>query len=190
MTAIAGRALERLRRAGIPLGPGLSEQQLRSAEHRFGIAFGPDHAALLRQATPRGPGWVDWLGNPEEVRQRLALPLEGVLFDVRENAFWPDRWGSRPASKPGALEKAREHLARVPVLLPVYGHRFLPAAPAGSGSPVFSVHQTDVIYYGADLADYIAREFLPPTGAPLTWPTARIDFWSDLAEAGPTTRSW
>lgn len=182
MTAISLRALELLRRADIPLGPGLSAQQLSAVEDRFGIAFGPDHADLLRQAVPRGPGWVDWLGNAGDVRRRLSAPVDGVLFDVRENAFWPRRWGPRPSSESAAVELAEEHLARVPGLLPVYGHRFLPAAPAGTGSPVFSVHQTDVIYYGTDLADYVAREFLPPTGPPLTAPTARVDFWSDLVE--------
>lgn len=182
MTAIAQRALELLHRAGIALGPGLSAQQLSAVEDRFGIAFGPDHAALLRQATPRGPGWVDWLGDAGDVRRRLFAPVDGVLFDVRVNAFWPERWGPRPESEAAAVRVAEQHLARVPVLLPVYGHRFLPAAPAGTGSPVFSVHQTDVIHYGTDLADYVAREFLPPTGLPLTSPTTRIDFWSDLVE--------
>ncbi len=45
----------------------------------------------------------------------------------------------------------------------------------------FSIHQSDVVYYGSDLADYYRREFyrfreppMPPDPDPI-WP------WSDLA---------
>ena len=30
-----------------------------------------------------------------------------------------------------------------------------------AGNPVFSVHQTDIIYYGCDLWDYFLNEFGP-----------------------------
>jgi len=45
-------------------------------------------------------------------------------------------------------------------------------------SPVFSVHQTDVIYYGGNLLDYVAHEFkVPPLTrhriAALTFPSGQ-----------------
>jgi hypothetical protein len=45
--------------------------------------------------------------------------------------------------------------------VPLYSHRYLPAVPVGSGAPVFSVHQTDVIVHGDDLEDWAWREFWP-----------------------------
>jgi hypothetical protein len=67
-----------------------------------------------------------------------------------------------------------------PVPVPVYAHRFLPAGRGTSGHPVLSVHQTDIIYYGADLADYIEREF----GYVPNWtdwdPQATVPFWSEF----------
>ncbi len=33
------------------------------------------------------------------------------------------------------------------------------AAPAPTGSPIFSAYHSDVIYYGRNLADYLEREF-------------------------------
>jgi hypothetical protein len=72
-------------------------------------------------------------------------------------------------------------MQRVPKLIPVYSHRYLPAAPCDSRSPVFSVYHTDTIYYGFDLEDYLIREFIgqkrPFVGKPL-----HIPFWSELAE--------
>lgn len=62
------------------------------------------------------------------------------------------------------------------------------AAPEPSGAPVFSAHQTDVIYYGTDLASYCAYEFLDET----TGRTHhhRIAFWSDLVGGAGGIEFW
>jgi hypothetical protein len=39
--------------------------------------------------------------------------------------------------------------------------RYLPSEPLLGGNPVFSVHQTDIIFYGCDLRDYVWNEFAP-----------------------------
>ncbi len=67
----------------------------------------------------------------------------------------------------------------VPPLIPLYAHRYVLAGQAPEGSPVFSVYQTEVIYYGRDLAAFFAAEFL---GQPDSKPPIQIDFWSDLAQ--------
>ncbi|BCW06003.1 hypothetical protein NtRootA1_21410 [Arthrobacter sp. NtRootA1] len=86
---------------------------------------------------PIGPRWIDWLGDPRGVQKRLDWPRDGVLFDVSENVFWPEEWGERPTEVEEALLAARERLRTMPSLIPIYSHRFMPAAPAPAGSPVF-----------------------------------------------------
>lgn len=50
---------------------------------------------------------------------------------------------------------------------------------------MLSVHQTDIIFYGNDLADYIRNEF---TGRASKLPAhATVGFWSYFVEAGPGT---
>ena len=67
-----------------------------------------------------------------------------------------------------------------PRLIPLVSHRYLPETPRVAGNPVFSVRQSDVICYGADLADYFEREFVAPRRPPPV--THRyVPFWSDLA---------
>jgi hypothetical protein len=48
------------------------------------------------------------------------------------------------------------------------------------GNPVFSVHQTDIIYYGVDLRDYLIHEFLARENVGV-WPipasVRRVPFW-------------
>jgi hypothetical protein len=47
-------------------------------------------------------------------------------------------------------------------------------------SPVFSLHQSDAIYYGCDLADYLKNEF---GGIRVIEGTPKyVPFWSELAE--------
>jgi hypothetical protein len=53
----------------------------------------------------------------------------------------------------------------------------IPDDPHLEGNPVFSVHQTDIIYYGYDLEDYLRHEFdLPGRKA---WPEhlRPVRFW-------------
>ena len=105
-----------------------------------------------------------------------------MLFrSVLNNGFWPASWGERPVDDERAEALARDHLASVPKLVPIYSHRYLLAAPAPMPGPVFSVHQTDVIVYGDDLLDYVAHEFsagpLHPADADLPY----VAFWSELS---------
>ena len=163
-----------------PLAPGLTEEELAAVESRYGFRFAADHRALLAAALPVGRGFPDWrAGTDEALRHRLAGPVAGVLFDVEHNGFWYPGWGARPTDGAEALAVARRELAAAPPMVPVYSHRYLPGVGGPAGHPVLSIHQTDVIVYGTDLADYLRVEFgggAVPAGA--AHPT--VPFWSDL----------
>ncbi|MFD8826852.1 hypothetical protein ACFV1C_31425 [Streptomyces sp. NPDC059605] len=183
LTPDTARALQGVLRTRI--GPGLTERELDAVEARFGFTFSADHRVFLAAGLPHGSSrWPDWRnGDPEELAGRLAQPVEGVLFDVEHNAFWHPAWPSRPAEKSEALRVARTELENVPQLVPVYGHRYLPGTAGEYGHPVLSVHQTDIILYGNDLADYIQYEFAGrSSGLPAR---AAVGFWSYFVEGGP-----
>ena len=169
-----------LRAEGVRLAEGLSSEELAAIECRFDFAFSQDHAAFLKLAVPVGDGWADWRGPAEELRTHLAWPIDGLLFDVENNAFWARSWGPRPDVDAQAIHEARQHLLSWPKLVPLFSHRYTPAAPAPSGAPVFSVYQADVIYYGADLHDYLLREFGSRRGA-VEGVTHPVEPWSSLA---------
>ncbi|MBT8163798.1 MULTISPECIES: hypothetical protein [Arthrobacter] len=180
MSELVSRAVERLRSAGVVLERGLSETELDRVEERFGFSFSLTHRRFLATVLPLGQGWVDWRhGEHDEIEGRLAWPIDSALFDVERNSFWPASWGEKPADPEVALAHARTRLERVPRLIPVYVHRFLAAGPGDVPSPVFSVYQTDVVYYGDNLLDYVAQEFHAPPAHPT--PRPRIPFWSELA---------
>ena len=126
------------------------------------------------------PNWRD--DDPGKLREALDWPVEGVLFDVK-HGYWDPGWGEQPENRAEAVEAAKVHLATVPRMVPVYGHRYLPAGRGSHGHPVLSMWQTDIIYYGADLVDYIQHEFgatEPHTGGPRLNPRATVPFWRDF----------
>lgn len=168
-------------RDGVTLEPGLTEPELTAVEEKFGFEFADDHRAMLAEVLPTGSSWPDWRHGDESALRRSAdWPVEGVLFDVENNAFWHKSWGERPSDDDAAVEEARAHLATVPRMIPVYAHRCLPAGRGSFGYPVLSMYQTDIIYYGCDLLDYVAHEFyVRDPGRPRRHPKP-IPFWDDL----------
>lgn len=156
---------------------GYTAAELEDAQSRFNLSFPPDLIELLLDRRPADG--TDW-NNEEMVRSQLAWPFEGLLFDVEENGVWWSEWGDRPAKEEERAEVLRSVLRRAPKLIPIIGHRYLPATPSRAGNPVFSVYQSDIIHYGADLLDYIDRE--ENGWASEGWPTdlREIDFWSEM----------
>ena len=114
-------------------------------------------------ANVRDPGgvlfpWKDF--DRKAYDERMAWVWEGIEFDIDKNKDWLERWGARPDDLSAAIEIARRDFPNWPKLLPVYGHRFLAAEPCLPDNPVFSIVQTDIILYGANLAHYLVQEFL------------------------------
>lgn len=175
-----------LESAGVSFERGLSNQELTAAEQRFRFRFPPDLREFLAFALPTGPGFPNWreVDDPG-LLGALAAPLEGIKFDIEHNSFWPSEWGVRPVDLRGAFEIARTHVDRAPKLIPVIGHRYMPDQPFAADNPVFSVHQTDIIYYGANLENYLNNEYHHYFGTPeyvLPKTIRHIEFWSWLVE--------
>jgi hypothetical protein len=158
---------------------GYTQGELDAAQETYGLVFPPDLVALLRDRRPVRA--YDWRTDDKEIREMLQWPLEGLLFDVEHNVLWWPEWGDRPDTVEARAEVLAKVVAEAPKLIPLVSHRYLPVEPHEAGNPVFSIYQSDVIYYGADLADYFEREFVD-TRRPLPEQIKRIRFWSDLAE--------
>lgn len=158
---------------------GYTSAELDDAQAKYGLVFPPDLVALLRERRPT-QGY-DWRSDDEQIRAILKWPLEGLLFDVENNALWWPEWGRRPETIEGRAEVLKSVVSEAPKLVPLVSHRFLPTEPHEAGNPVFSVYQSDVIYYGSNLADYFEREFVDHR-RPVGQPIRHIRFWSDLVE--------
>lgn len=185
-------AVRRLaRRGSVEITPGLTEAEFENIERTYGFEFADDHRAFLAEGLPLSrhskPGrsgkssWPNWRnGVPAELRKRLERPVEGALFDVERNGLWLPGWGERPSDPAVAVDLARSHLDQAPKLVPIRGHRYLPAGRGTYGHPVLSIVQTDIIFYGTDIADYITNEFNGGHISPDWTPPPLVPFWSDF----------
>ncbi|MFH0173440.1 hypothetical protein ACIA6D_25410 [Streptomyces cacaoi] len=191
---LGAEAARRLAQTGLyEFEPGLSDAEFARIEREYGFEFADDHRAFLAAGLPVNvppeegqtwsKPWPDWrTGDPDKLRDQVGWPVQGVLLSVEHSGFWHEGWGERPADGAAALDTARHHLAEVPALVPVYAHRYVPAGRGSHGHPVLSMWQTDAIYYGLDLSDYIHQEFDEARGdVDETWnPRATVPFWRDL----------
>ena len=176
---------------GIHFDSGLTNDEVLEIEAKFNFKFPPDLKLFLQTALPISDRFVNWrlgLKSKEEsdkINDILNWPLEGMLFDIQENDFWLDSWGSRPDSYDAKSLIAKRQYETYPKLIPIYSHRYIPSRPHEKDNPVFSVYQMDIIYYSYDLATYFANEFhfsLTNEFELLHKPKKEIEFWSNRTE--------
>ena len=156
---------------------GYTRSELDAAQERFSLRFPPDLVELFLDRRPI-KGW-DWRTDNVGIRGVLERPLEGILFDVEHNDLWWPKWGGKPAAPDEQAEVVRAVVKVAPALIPLIAHRYIPEEPHESGNPIFSVMQSDVIYYGANLTEYFANEF---GGTNRIGAVRRIPFWSEMVD--------
>lgn len=174
-----------------PFEPGLTPAEFDAVEARYGFRFPPDLRFVLADRLPVARGFPNWRtgerwqqdvqGPPRAVplTEVLDWPVEGLLLDVERAGFWLPAFGPRAPDPASRATAVRARAARAPRLIPVFSHRYLPAEPHAPGNPVLSVHGSDTIHYGSDLAEYLHIEFLGRPHASMAGPR-RVDLWSEI----------
>ena len=170
--------IELLDKKNIVFLDGLTDAEIETIESKYGFRFPPDLRDFLQTALPTGSSFLDWRSATDsDIRKRLTWPLDGILFDVENNVFWLPEWGVKPETADQRRLIVEQAVDRAPRLIPIYSHRYMPDRPHESGNPVFSVYQTDIIYYGFDLDDYLRHEFDLPGRKPWPEKVREIEFW-------------
>jgi hypothetical protein len=179
-----------MKQRGVEFEQGLTDSEIGLAEEWGQFRFVPDLRAFLQTALP--VAWNTQHGRREFPRWRhdgaiiknaQAWICEGIEFDILNNHFWLEAWGEKPLVIDDAFNVARQHLSSAPLMIPIYSHRHIPAEPYEAGNPVFSIYQTDIIYYGTDLESYLQNEFLRGSNFIIEDSAVkRIRFWSGLVE--------
>jgi hypothetical protein len=166
-------AAQRLARfEGIEFRDGLSDPEFARIEQRFNFEFADDHRAFLAAGLPvwaaghdddpskASWGWPNWRDlESDDLRQQVNWPVDCIHHHIAKGG-WPHGWGKRPKTPDAVMIKTQRLLAKVPRLIPVYAHRYLPAGSGTNGHPVLSVHSlNDIMVYGVNLEDYLVQEF-------------------------------
>lgn len=166
-------------------GKGYTKAELDLVQEKWNLVFPPDLLEFYLDRRPVGndPSILDWIdSSSEKIKTRLEWPFEGLWFDVQNDALWLPEWGEKPEALPDQKNILQGLVDDAPRLIPLYSHRYLPETPNETGNPVFSVYQSDIIFYGADLADYWEREHSSWDAKP--WPNTlkKIEFWTFFTE--------
>ncbi|WP_317612043.1 hypothetical protein [Rhodococcus opacus] len=168
------------------LAAGLTDSEINSVHARFGVGFASDHLDLLRTALPLGDRWPNWRdGDDAELQRMLDWPIESFVWDVLHQPvpFWPALGPTSDRCGRGRVDGSQESrkVARAGADLRT---SISPAAPAPPGCPVFSVYQTDLIYYGPDLVEYLRNELKIEALPREEWTFGqRVPYWLQFVEA-------
>lgn len=139
---------------------GASAQEVDAFEAETGLELPDDLRWLVQNTHDPGGAFFGWLKEPERIAESRDWIRNGIEFDLQHGTTWLKRWGEPPKEIDARIEIFRADFQSWPALVPVMGHRFLRIDPCNSGQPVYSIVQTDIIYYGANLASWLAMEFL------------------------------
>lgn len=166
---------------------GASREKLEEIENHLGHSLPPDLIYLAEHTNDPDGLCMRWLQGPHAIEAFEERVKYGLSFDIGQNGLWLASWGPRPAAPMDRLALFEAEFQRWPKLLPLSGHRAIPATPTEAGNPVFSVMQSDIVYYGTTLADWMALDLTvewrgdhatrSPAGR-----ARHIPVWSDFAE--------
>ena len=156
--------ISELKKNGYTIKSGLSEKDINEVEKFYDISFNIDHKEFLKIGLVIGDNFYNWVDfspeNCNKIREMLNWPLEGLLFDIEHNNFWYEEIEINSNLLVEKIDSFKSwYNKNVPKLIPIYSHRYMCSEPKKSGVPVYSVYQTDIIYYGMNIVDYLIAEF-------------------------------
>lgn len=176
-----------LRKAGYEILPGISKERFNDIEAAYDCIFPPDLKDLLCHGVPNDVNLGDfpnWHTDVLKIKSdHLTHIKNALLFDIRENNYWHDAFGVKATEDAEVERQVSDTVESWPVLIPIYGHRYLPSSPNETNNPVISLWQaTDSVYYGKNLADYFVKEFDSHSDAemPLNKEYKHIEPWSSV----------
>jgi hypothetical protein len=195
---VASTIFEAMKTRGYVIGPGLNEKEVQAVEEAFNAPLPPDFKILLQtgiiQEEPSAKDsktisnsyFPNWRAPAEEAKRCTDWIERAFSFDIEKSNYWhTGLFGKKPQNFEAAVQQALDVVRTWPPIFPIFAHRFICSAPHKAGNPILSIWQAgDSIYYGANLLDYMDREFKLELGVALEYPNGTavvnpepIPFW-------------
>jgi len=174
--------IEILQSKGIQFDNGLSIDEIKQIEQLYEIVFPEELKSLYMSFLPISNGFYLWRdfssSNIQSIRNMIEMPFKEMENEIND-IEWSENWGEEPLGYE-RNEKIRQKLKTAPKLIPIYFHRYI-ASGNLECSPVFSVHGTDIIYYGENLNQYLEIEFAGRPYEDIDYKQIhQIPFWSEI----------
>jgi hypothetical protein len=175
--------IARLSKKGVLFSEGLLPAEITKIEELYDLRFPQDLASFYQTALPVSRGFYRWNDFSDENVAFIKAVLNIPAADIREvldEIDWCEDWGEEPSDFVKRCRLIVERLSRAPKLIPIFLHRYM-SIDYPEGNPVFSVHGSDIIYYGGNLEEYLDVEFDLKAYQDIAFDQIRkAEFWSDL----------
>ena len=151
--------IELLKKKGVIVDKGLSDAEIGQIEQLYKIRVPQILQDLWKEGLPISKSFYNWRDFTPRNIGKIKSAMDKPFNDIRElagEADWNGDWGEMPASSGDIADFIRKKADAAPRLIPIYGHRYMPAA-AVENPPVFSICGLDVIIYGSDLEAYFQQ---------------------------------
>ena len=172
-----------LKQKNIKIEIGLTENELKEIEKRYGFHFPLSLKQFLKEGLPVSEGFYNWRDNSIENIELIKSVINDTKEYINDNptdVYWNDNWGREPTDVEEYSLFIRDRLMNAPKLIPFFIHRFIPEIEHWN-PPVFSLHGADLIYYGNDLEEYIEVEFGNKKHSEINFNDAFfVPFWSEI----------
>lgn len=162
--------------------PGLTTEELKEVEEKYGFTFPPDVRDFLQVGLPLGCGWHDWrrMGKVTESEEDTVAQIQRLHCTP-----WRVRYSKeRQWDEDESLAKAQDLAANVYPLIPLYQHRCIPSVPHECGLPILSMHGCyDNLCHSRNFWSWLEKDEAIPQGViPQKWkektvPVYQVPFW-------------
>ena len=174
---------KKLEEAGVEFYDGLTEDEIKIIEDFYRIKFPEELKVFYMDGLPISEGFYNWRDfdsqNTEMISERISRVRIDIADDI-DSFDWPESWGTRPENEEERLHLFISKLNEAAPLVPLYKHRYI-SSQYEQGNPVFSIHGTDIIYYGENLTQYFLIEFdFEKQSAVDCSKINKVDFWSEI----------
>lgn len=153
--------IDMLKLKGVKFEKGLSEEEIIRIRQEYSIKFPEELRNFYMTAVPVSRGFYNWRNfdpkNIQYIKAAIYRPINNI-YELANEVYWCDEWGNEPSDEHKRIEVIRELLKKAPKLIPIYAHRYMPEMNI-KNTPIFSIHDTDMIYYGENLFSYFEIEF-------------------------------
>ena len=123
------KSINLLKAKGIEFETGLTGVEMEKIESTYKIEFPKSLKMFLMAVLPVSRGFYNWRNFDEDNIRFIKMVMNRPIEDVCEFAdeiYWCDDWGEEPENEVDICRAVRNKLKNAPILLPIYGHRYMP----------------------------------------------------------------
>ena len=167
--------------------PGLTIEELKEVEQKYGFRFPPDVRDFLQVGLPLGCGWHDWRRLGKVTVSDDTEDTEDTVSQIQKLHCipWRARYSKdRQWDENESLAKAQDLASRVYPLIPLCQHRCIPSVPHECGLPILSMHGCyDNLCHSRNFWTWLEEAAHIPAGViPQSWkdktvPVYEVPFW-------------